>query len=268
MILLIKAIKKLFILVFGVVFVFLANGTVEIGFVSQKIEAFKERGVLVSIDDGIPENHYYRVEPVHDYEDVSRPVFNVEDRLIGSKTDIIVTNRNPMRDHKNIGWATGFLAKAFYLGHATLNADDEGSEMFEVIGNGSTAADNEVSLASNDWITYEEWLGVDGVSPMIVGLRVKNTTEEQRNQTVAYAEAQIGKPYNFSFIFNRNNSYYCTDLVSRAFSSAGINVNYDYFATTGNDLISSREVYVIFIRETVVVAGIKQYNIYFLSNGE
>ncbi|HBP26077.1 MAG TPA: hypothetical protein DD618_03905 [Acholeplasmatales bacterium] len=268
MILLIKTIKKLFILIFGVVFVFLVNGTVEIGFVNQKIEAFKARGVPADISDGIPENHYFLVEPIHDYEDVSRSVFNVEDRLIGSKTDIVVTNRNPMRDNKNIGWATGLLARAFYLGHATINADDAGTEMFEVIGNGANASDNEVILAPNDWITYEEWLGEDGVSPMIIGLRVKYTTADQRDQTIAYADAQIGKPYNFSFIFNRNNSYYCTDLVSRSFSSAGININYDYFATTGNDLIASRQVYVIFVRETVVVAGIKQYNIYFLSNGE
>jgi len=112
----------------------------------------------------------------------------------------------------------------------------------------------------------EDRLGDKSVSPIIIGLRVKNTTEEDRNKIIEYADAQLDKGYNYTFIFNRENTFYCTDLVSRSVKNAGININYDHFATTGNDMIISKNTYIFFLRETVIVDGEKVFNVYFLEN--
>ncbi|MGD9605156.1 MAG: YiiX/YebB-like N1pC/P60 family cysteine hydrolase [Bacilli bacterium] len=264
MFLFLKLFKKILFVVLTIFIVFFINGFMEIGFANKKINDFKARGELIDTTDNEERNHYYKVSPKGDYEDISRQIFDIDQRIIGAQADIIVTNRNPMREDPTISWVTGFLSNMFYLGHATINSDDDGFYIYEVIGNSSSANQNVVSKAVNDWITFEEQLGDDGVSPIIIGLRAKNTTEEEREQMVLFASEQVGKPYNYTFLFNRENSFYCTDLVSRAYAAAGININYDYLATTGIDLIVSKELYIIFIREEVVINNEKHYNFYYL----
>ena len=66
------------------------------------------------------------------------------------------------------------------------------------------------------------------------------------------------------FCFLEKNRYYCTDLISRAYKTADINVNYDYLTTTGNDMIVSDNTYLIFCRQRVVKNKIEEYNIYYL----
>ncbi|MGD9886785.1 MAG: YiiX/YebB-like N1pC/P60 family cysteine hydrolase [Bacilli bacterium] len=264
MFLLIKFIKRILLAVLAVFIVFLINGMTEKIFVNDKINDFKKRGELIITADSNPHNHYYLVNPEYDYEDISRSIFDMDLRIIGAKADVIVTNRNPMRHEPMIAWAIGLLSQAFFLGHATINEDDDGRYMYEVIGNSSNPDNNVVAKTYNDWITFEEQLGEEGVSPLIIGLRAKDTTDEERDQMVEFASEQMGKPYNYTFLFNRENSFYCTDLVSRAYSKAGTNINYDFLATTGIDLIVSPKLYIIFIRETIIINDEKHYNFYYL----
>ncbi|HNZ49976.1 MAG TPA: YiiX/YebB-like N1pC/P60 family cysteine hydrolase [Bacilli bacterium] len=265
MILFLKLVKRIMVVILLILIVFMINGLTERVFANQKLKAFKERGELIVTNDPNPRNHYFLVAPINDYEDISRPVFNMDLRLIGAKADVIVTNRNPMRHKPAIGWATGLLSRSLFLGHATINADDEGKYMYEVIGNSADASHNIVKKTHNDWIIFEEELGDEGVSPLIVGLRAKNTTAEEREQMIQFASEQVGKPYNYSFLFNREHSFYCTDLISRAYQAAGININYDYLATTGIDLIVSPKLYIIFIREIVIINNEKHYYFYYLA---
>jgi|SRR5690554_2827665 len=163
-----------------------------------------------------------------------------------------------MRDVPEISWIMSPLSKYFYLGHASINITDDGSRIIEVFGNSSNPENNVVAESLNTWHISDE------DTPNVIGLRIKGTSEEQRNKIVDYAKSKIDYSYNYTFLFNRSQSFYCTDLVSRAAASAGINLNYDYLATTGNDLIANRHVYIIYYRELVYENGIPRYNIYHL----
>lgn len=75
-------------------------------------------------------------------------------------------------------------------------------------------------------------------------LRVK-LTEEQGLIIFNEALSYLGDDYNLSFIFNTYNSSYCSDLISKAFRKAGINLNYDFGVTTVLDLAANKYVEMI-----------------------
>lgn len=258
--------KYTLLIILGLVLIFFTNGFYEKALVNKKLEDFKSRAVFIGKDELRENVYYYKVAKEYDYEDVSRNTFDISTRIIGSKTDIIITNRNPMRGVAILDPLVGFLSKNFFIGHATINSTDDGSKIIEVLGNASTPDNNKVVESYNDWMIVEDSLKEKSESPIIVGLRIKNTTSSMRDEIIDYARMQIGKGYNYSFVFNRHNTYYCTDLVSRSVKHAGININYDYFATTGNDMILSNNTYIFFLRETIIVDGVKIFNVYFLES--
>src|SRR5690554_6976197 len=259
-----RFIKHTLLIILGLGLIFFINGFYEKAIVNDKIEDFKARAEYIGPDENLKNVHYYRVKKEYDYEDVSRNTFTIDERNIGSKTDVIITNRNPMRGTPVLDPLVGFLASNFYVGHSSMNSVDDGSRMYEVVGNSGTPGKNVVIEGTNDWYRYIE----DIETPVIVGVRIKDTTEEQRDKMVEYADQQLGKGYNYSFIFNRANTYYCTDLVSRSAKYAGLNINYDHFATTGNDMIISKNTYIFFLRDIVYEDGEPVFNIYFLENEE
>lgn len=248
-------------------FIFIVNGTAEHFVAQDKIADFKARAVGEPVKDERIENTYYYRVPAREGEDTSRNIFDFKRRLIGSQADIITSNRNPLRDYPVLRELVAPFAKYFYLGHTSINSTEDGSRLVETIGN-SIWSDNVVRETTNNWITEEESYGNDYSSPMIIGLRIKDTTPEQRDKMVAYARSKIGYHYNYSFLFNRANSFYCTDIVSRSVKAGGINVNYDFLATTGTDILVSQNVYIFFIREVVIENGVERYNIYYLVDGD
>ena len=244
------------------VIIFLVNGYIEKAFIRNEIKEFVSRGkyettLVENTLDGTIYVDYYKVKAKHTYEDLSRRIFNINDRnkYVGAKADIILTTRNPLRglNEPLIEKPVEYLATNFFIGHASINITDDGSRIVEVVGN---QEDNGVREWSNDWLVF------DDASPEIVALRIKNTTNENRNQMVDYCTKQIGKKYNYMFLINMPNSYYCTDLISRASKYAGININYDFFQTTGNDMIMSNNTYIIFYR---VKTDTNRYKAYYLS---
>lgn len=243
--------------------IFFINGFFEHFYVQDRIQKFKDRAVSEPFaDERIANTYYYRIEANED-EDISRNIFDFNTRVIGAKADIITSNRNPLRDFPAFSLLMKPLAYYFYLGHTSINSTEDGSMIIETLGN--TAWDtNIVQESANTWVREEEYFPDDYSSPMIIGLRIKDTTSEQRDKMIDYAKSKLGAPYNFTFLFNRANSFYCTDIVSRAVAAGGVNINYDYLATTGTDILSSPNVYIIFIREVVVVDGVERYNIYYL----
>lgn len=259
-----RFIKHTLLIILGLGLIFFINGFYEKAIINNKIEDFKARAEYIGPDENLKNVHYYRVKKEYDYEDVSRNTFTIDERIIGSKTDVIITNRNPMRGVAVLDPLVGFLSKNFFVGHATINSRDDGRMMYEVLGNASTPEYNKVVESLNDWMMVEDQLQEKSESPIIIGLRIKNTTEEDRDKMIEYANNQLGKGYNYTFLFNRHHTFYCTDLVSRAAKHAGININYDHFATTGNDIIVSKNTYIFFLRETIIVDGEKVFNVYFL----
>ena len=232
---------------------FVANGFLERGAVNTILNEFKERGTYVKTIDiqGQTVDIYY-VYPKYDYEDAESFVFDdseLSKHYIGSSTDIILTTRNPLRrygtaivrDIADIG------AHYFFIGHATINVTDDGSEMIESVGNAIDG--NGVRKVENTWIYTEVRYGND--AQKILGLRIKNLDNDQKERICTYVTDLIGKEYNYLLPLYVKNKYYCTDLISRTLIKEKININYDYFYTTGNDIIISDETYPIFLCERI-----------------
>ena len=155
----------------------------------------------------------------------------------------------------------GMLSKNFFIGHATINITEDGSKCIESVGNDEGF--DGVRIVDNTWIETEVRYGND--AQIIIGLRLKNTTEEKRNKICEELLKLEGKEYNHLVFLYRKNKYYCTDLISRTLKKENININYDSLYTTGNDIIVSNETYIIFLCERVKEGF---FNIYYLTEEE
>lgn len=253
-------ISILFVLfIWGMLFV--TNGLIEKKVVKEEINSFKERGTYdKTIDINGQKVDMYKVFPLYDYEDASSFVFDnslTSKHYIGSKTDIILTNRNPLRMYQTaiVRDIADIAARNFYIGHATINLSDDGSEVIECVGNDED--NNGVRIVEQAWIYTEVRNGNDAQA--IIGLRIKDITNETKEKICDGLRELEGKGYNYLLPFYVRNKYYCTDLISRVLYKEDINVNYDYFYTTGNDIIISSSTYLIFLCERIEEGYFKIY---------
>lgn len=242
---------KILLILLIIVSVFLGNGIVEKIIIDQEILEFKARGVFLSEDN---DTSYYIVSKKYDYEDTSRPILNMLDlSSLGSKGDILITNRNPLSESVIVGW----ISELTWIGHCALVSSADGKQTIHIVGNQSRA-ENVVQEVENKWITW----GHD--DQKIAMVRVKNISEEAIDKALDYARSKIGYPYNYTFLFNQSNSFYCSDLVSRSIEEAGIKINYDNLLTTGADILVSKNTYLVYYREKKVINNEEKYFVYFL----
>ena len=132
---------------------------------------------------------------------------------------------------------------SFYAGgHASLVIDEfrsfdcgYASSMYQVesTGIGSGTAPAILSDRSIEWQDRKE----------VIGFRAKLTAEE-RIELISMATSFVDDPYNYSFIFDIDNTSYCSDLVAKCFKKVGVELNKDSFATTIYDIITSSDVYI------------------------
>lgn len=232
---------------------FVANGFLERGAVNTILNEFKERGTYVKTCNIQGQTvDIYKVSVKYDYEDAKTFIFDDSElgkHYIGSTTDIILTTRNPLRmyDAAIVRDVADIAARYFYIGHATINVAEDGSEVVECVGN--VPGGNGVRRVEQSWIDTEVRYGND--AQKIVGLRLKNVSDEQKERICTYVTGLIGKEYNYFLPFYVRNKYYCTDLISRTLIKEKININYDNFYTTGNDIIISDVTYPIFLCERI-----------------
>ena len=252
----------LMIILIGV-FLFMTNGIIEMKPVDLIINSFKERGIYEkSININNQKVDIYKVKNKYDYEknDTRTTFKNVDNNyIIGSNLDIIITNRNPLRFEtmaivQDIG---AFFSKNFYIGHATININDDGTELVESVGN--MPANNGVRKHQNDWLKTE--ISKSSDAQRIIGLRLKYLNNEIISQVNDSLESKVGLQYNYNLLLKKRNSYYCTDLITRTLEEYGIKINYDGFYPTGNDMIISNKTYPIFLCERSEKG---MFNIYYL----
>ena len=241
---------RIMLIIIILILIFIFNGIVEIPSVNVKINQFIERS---EYKDTIIINNcnidVYTITELKDYEkdDYIRVVNNeylLEQKGIGNKGDIILTNRNPL-----LGYSGAFIrdlvepfSKNFYLGHANVVVDD-GKTVIECVGNDEK--NNGVRRAESRWL--KDIINVSNYEDIFIGLRIKGLNEEKREIFIESLEDKIGKKYNYSFISIFNNAYYCTDLITSSARSIDIKLNYDGFFVTGNDLIISNNLFITFI---------------------
>lgn len=137
-----------------------------------------------------------------------------------------------------VDYSAAFISY-FFGGHAGMIIDQ--NLTIEVNGAMSNPALNIVDICYNDVFYSSDKRDV-------LGIRVK-ASDEEINKAVDFAYESLDSPYNFSFVFNRKNSFYCTDLLSRAYGKeAGLDFNLDKdgIATSCNDLVLSEDTYIIY----------------------
>lgn len=228
--------------------IFLVDNVIEKNNIDKQIEVFKSRGELIYRNDIY---NYYEVRKKYDYEDTSNIVDNYDDKNVGTIGDIYVTNRNPLPSF----FVTQWLSRLSYIGHCGIVYSENGSKMVEIVGN-KEREENVVKIYDN------EWLDID--SPNYIILRLKDIDDNKKENIVSECNKILGCKYNYLFLFHSEKKFYCTDLISYIYKKIGINLNDDYFFTTGSDLIENESTYMIYYREKYIEDGKAKYNIYYL----
>jgi len=82
-------------------------------------------------------------------------------------------------------------------------------------------------------------------------MRLNKTKKSQTEKITSFAIKQIGKPYNYYYIDKENSkSYYCSQLVWRAFLEGGVNIDAnndeynDYGIVLASDILKSQNLYI------------------------
>ena len=268
--------------------------------VNQAIEEFKNRASGIYTEevfdyDGTDQvRRYYEVSRETSYElgDTRSVYYNDTRTYLGQKGDIFVAHDSPFPDVPVIHQFISY----YFGGHAAINngenkfleatgfpGDDE--TLLQIIfqpGNKPNDLGTKVNLMStNYWLNPKYRTSSDDAYPYygtnyrtnFVGLRVKDITSDQIDGAVEFANEQVDWAlYNFTFFLDMKYKFYCTDLVSRAYQAVMVDeedqrnyaraLNDDKFITSVNDIILSRETYMIFYVE--IVDGIT--NIYYLED--
>lgn len=268
--------------------------------VDYQIEEFKNRAsteyteIMFTIRGEKQIRRFFSVSRETSYElKDSRSAFYDESRLfLGQKGDIFVTQDSPLPHIPIVHQFVTF----YFGGHAALNNGENrfieavgfltGEDtFFEVVLHPGNKPHDFALTASVSSTNY--WLDPSFRSPgnvaypyfgamyrsEFIGLRVKYITEEQIEGAVDYADSLVNRNlYNLLFFLDTKYKYYCTDLVSRAYQHVMVEeskqrsfsqaLNDDGFITSVNDLILSKETYILFFVE--VVDGI--VNIYYLED--
>ncbi|MBU1092865.1 MAG: hypothetical protein KKH01_00235 [Firmicutes bacterium] len=268
--------------------------------VDRLIEEFKQRAGDEYIEETLDFSgttqvrRYYEVSRETSYElNDTRSVFYDSSKLyLGQKGDIFVAQDSPF---PNVPVIHQFISY-YFGGHAAINngnnrfveatgfPDDDETLLGIILQPGNEPNDysTTVNLSStNYWLNPKYRTPEDEAYPYFgpnyrkdfVGLRVKDITSDQIDSAVDFATSKVDLSlYNFTFFLDLKYKYYCTDLVSRAYQDVMVDpedqrdysraLNDDRFITSVNDMILSRETYMIFYVE--VVDGIM--NIYHLED--
>ncbi|HPT88888.1 MAG TPA: YiiX/YebB-like N1pC/P60 family cysteine hydrolase [Bacilli bacterium] len=233
-----KYLKRLLLFLLALAFIFTVNGTIERQYVKREIRDFVSRaeyiapGVLFDYDD--TKERFYIVRKKYDYEDVNYNTYDYINEYIGSTGDIIVTNRNPLSEIKILD----SLIVHFWIGHAGLVLTDDGSQTLEIVGNDT--------LESNEVLELDNTFNINLRGEEVVGLRIKGITSENKERIQVIKDKYLGKKYNYLFIINLANRFYCIDLITRVLEDVGIRINYDFWVSTGNDMITSKNTYLFY----------------------
>jgi hypothetical protein len=245
-------------------------------FINRSLE---EQTVTVQFENGIEEiRMYHPVERTKDYElfDQRSVFYTTQDEpYLGQKGDIFVTQESPFPNIFGVHQVMSF----FVGGHAALNNGN--NQFIEAVGfpqsderiidiirdpsDGTHDFSVGVRQSSTNYWMLPNFRNNTDVSYSYYGsyyrekfiiLRVKNIDEVILDHTMDYANNHLlnRSLYNFLFIADTHNKFYCTDFISRSYRY-GINpsakdknypktLNDNGFVTTVNDLILSKETYI------------------------
>lgn len=241
--------------------------------IRREIKSFTNKGVLQT-DISTDKIKYYKVSRETYYpNELIRPSF-YNDQLDqpGSQGDIFLTQQAPYPTLPGLYEFVSFYfgGHAAYIGEDNIIYDIAGypsadESWFKVFFKGGKYTT--VSAGNNYWLNSEFWKPTEGnyrhfgsyYRKEYFGVRVKGATVDDINKVTNFMKhlADIEAQYNFQYIINRKNRYYCTDMMERGYASiktdAGkpkYNLNNDGVAVTVNDIILSKDTYLSFYVKT------------------
>ncbi len=185
-----------------------------------------------------PTKKFYRVPKEEDeleaFEEINDVVWP------GKTGDILIS----LRSELTIPFVGDFVS-FFAGGHAAFVLGDYRdkecnlSEHRTLESSGLTENNNQANIYDKKyWTTATPYQAC-------IGVRVK-LTEAERHLVLAEAMGLWKDPYNYTFIFNTNNSSYCSDLINKAYNKVGVNLNKDGFTTSIYDIVVSGETYIFY----------------------
>lgn len=192
---------------------------------------------------------------------INSPSFTIVDEEIypGYNGDILCSLKN---EHYNK--IVSSLFSFYFGGHAALVCN--GQKLFQTTG---------YSPTKENYATYDEnnWLYNHDIRFNFVGLKI-NATQQEKDLIVKESVKLQYKPYNFLFIFNNKNAYYCTDLIERLYKEyTKVNLNEDDVIVSVQDIIVSSYSSIFLYKELNPVSKenrdnkLGDYNMYFLDDG-
>ena len=252
-------------------FVFLTGQTIgEHIAIQQEIRQFVQKGVLDEVNSTDTVKYYIvSRETYYPNELVRTPFYESDFTKPGDAGDIFVTQTSPLAGFAGIHEFVSF----FFGGHAavideqnmiyeTIGIPNSDENLFDVMLNGGE--DTKVTGGIRNYWLNPTFRSVNENDPNYlaygtyyrkswIGLRLKGVTESDITTVMDYLEDKEQKEaqYNYWFVFNTNNRYYCTDMVSRAYEAIKTpdgnqkyHLNKDGIAVTVNDLVLSKNTYI------------------------
>lgn len=281
--------KVLLLLIIGAGVFTLGKAITKDILVNSEIQKFKDRAIFEYEEEflyqvGVSQTRrYYKVPRETSYElNDTRSVFYTNSRkYLGQTGDIFMSQESPFPDQFLIHQFISY----YFGGHAAIKngsnqfieavgfPDDDESLLDIIRHPGDEPHDFSVTvnrtsgnyfLNPNHRTEFNPFYDDFGTyyRKEIIGVRVKDITEEQINGAVAYADDKVDKSlYNFLFFLDMNYKFYCTDLVSRAYQDVMVPkeeqknyakaLNDDRFITSVNDIVLSDETYIAFYFEVI-----------------
>ncbi len=231
---------KLLLLVVKSILIFIVVGALSTASVKniQKVvlvEEFKAKGVYQE-DISSETEKFYRIDAPNE-----RPSYTMDrGRIIpGSKGDILVATEAHL-----VGPIIDGIVTFFAGGHAAICTGDYGDyeigldDTTSIESTGLNEGENPASIFNRDYWSYSSNY------KEVIGLRVKGMNDRKADEVISNAAALLGDPYNYSFLFDTTNKSYCSDLVSKAYKSIGVDLNKDDFTTSIYDLIVTSDTYI------------------------
>ena len=269
-----KKILKYALIAFVGVLAFLTGQTVHESIeIHRRVNAFMAKGTLQE-DLSSDTIKYYKVshETYHKDEFYRPPFFAGDLTQPGAEGDILITRDSPLVTLPGIHQFVSF----YFGGHAAYVGPN--NKLYEIIGipdydesflkvyfkGGRSTHVTDVDnywLDSNFRNSNEPEYKVYGsyYRKNWIGVRVKGVSFEEIQQVNDFMQnlVDMQAQYNFQFIFNTTNRYYCTDMMARGISTIinnngrmKYNLNQDGIAVTSNDLILSKDVYISYYVRT------------------
>ncbi len=158
--------------------------------------------------------------------------------FLGQNGDIILTN------YLSFTEKIPFISELcnFYIGGHTSIVFDNYIYQSIGIGEKTGVIKEKNTILYNDSITE------------LIGLRIKNIKEDEILKAKEYVLKQVGKKYNYFYIFNKTNKFYCNDLIVRAYGNEAL-LNYklykNKYITTTHNILNSKDIEIVFYYKKV-----------------